>query len=1089
MTNPHDYTVGWICAIHTEYVAAQAFLDETHEGPDYVSPNDNNDYTLGKIGNHNIVIAVLPNSEYGLSSAAGVARDMLHSFPNLRVGLLVGIGGGAPSRKHDIRLGDVVVGVSNNSGKSAVFQYDFGKAMQGQEFLETGFLYHPPPVLRTAVNGLMAQYDIEGNQLSEAVEGALNEKPRLRKKGYSRPGVTTDRLYQSRFAHANSEMGCAEACGDDPSVLIKRLERDEEDNIMIHYGLVASANTLMKDALVRDELIRKKDVLCFEMEAAGLMNHFPCLVIRGICDYSDSHKNKEWQGYAAMVAAAYAKDLLRRISPTRVEAEKKISEDLANIQRDLINVQQISHDIKTDVLAMKANHQVSNIERWLSPANPFTNIINAKKKRYSGTGTWFIESDEFSQWKLGLRQHMWLYGMPGCGKTILSSTIFDHLSQVDECVVVTFFFDFTDTKKQKLGDMLRSLAFQLYGSHSGSRKDLDNLFASSDSAGRQPDTYTLSECIKSMMRESEKLIILLDALDECSERRELLQWMGDFMPAFTNVQVIATGRPEHSLQQNLVVLLGEDNCLPLNKDSVDNDIRLYIKARLEGQEFKRWANFPHVLEQIRVAVSSKSNGMWAACQLDSLRECLDRETLQDALQSLPKDLNATYARILGSIPRQRKNKTIRLLQFLVYSERPLALEEAVDIIAVRPNEGQFDAQDRLPCPEEITGYCSSLVSLIQTSGPAAALKLQLAHFSVKEYLLTHDSPDFIYPNPRVAITETCLAYLGSVPSVGIAAIKTQFPLAEYAAQIWTDHAKVAEKSKPILEKIIRFLLNERQFHCWIHLFNPDGLVYRRRKLRTASPLYYACLTGLGMTTQQLLLTGADLNAPGGHQGYALGAASRYGHQEIVQLLLDNGADVDAQGGLYGVALNAASQGGHEEIVQLLLDNGADVNAKQSSFGSVLASASAAGRQNMVQLLLDNGADVNAKGGYDGFALGAASRYGHQKIVELLLDNGADVNAQGGEYGFALQAAAVKGHREILELLLNRGADINATGGYYGFALQAAAAEGHQETVKLLLERGADINAIGGHFGSVFQAALKSDSLETALLLSDGGVAR
>lgn len=456
---------------------------------------------------------------------------------------------------------------------------------------------------------------------------------------------------------------------------------------------------------------------------------------------------------------------------------------------------------------------------------------------------------------------------------------------------------------------------------------------------------------------------------------------------------------------------------------------------------------------------------WAACQLDSLRECLDRETLQDALQSLPKDLNTTYARILQSIPRERKKKTIRLLQFLLYSERPLALEEAVDIIAVRPNEGQFDAQDRLPCPEEITGYCSSLISLIQASSPAAATKLQLAHFSVKEYLLTYDSPDFINPNPRVAIMETCLAYLGSMPNAGIATIKIQFPLAEYAAQIWMGHAKIAEKSESILEKIIGFLLNERQFHCWIHLFNPDGLVYRLRKLPTASPLYYACLVGLGTTAQRLLLTGANPNAPGGHQGYPLAAASRYGHQQIVQLLLDHGADVDAKGGLYGVALNAASQGGHEEIVQLLLDDGADINAKQSSFGSVLASASAAGRQNMVQLLLDNGADVNAKGGYDGFALGAASRYGHQEIVQLLLDNGADVNAEGGEYGFALQAAAVKGHREIVELLLNRGADINARGGYYGFALQAAAAEGHQEIVRLLLKRGANSNAAGGYFGS------------------------
>ncbi|KAK7219066.1 hypothetical protein V2G26_007069 [Clonostachys chloroleuca] len=108
MSNPHDYTVGWICAIATEYVAMQTFLDEEHEGPKYVSTIDNNDYALGKVGKHNVVIAVLPHGEYGISSAASVARDMLHSFPNIRVGLMVGIGGGAPSRKHSIQLGDVV---------------------------------------------------------------------------------------------------------------------------------------------------------------------------------------------------------------------------------------------------------------------------------------------------------------------------------------------------------------------------------------------------------------------------------------------------------------------------------------------------------------------------------------------------------------------------------------------------------------------------------------------------------------------------------------------------------------------------------------------------------------------------------------------------------------------------------------------------------------------------------------------------------------------------------------------------------------------------------------------------------------------
>lgn len=86
----------------------------------------------------------------------------------------------------------------------------------------------------------------------------------------------------------------------------------------------------MKDAQVRDKLAAEKAFLCFEMEAAGLMNHFPCLVIRGICDYADSHKHKYWQGYAAMVAAAYAKDLLLQIPPSKVEVERPIAETLNN---------------------------------------------------------------------------------------------------------------------------------------------------------------------------------------------------------------------------------------------------------------------------------------------------------------------------------------------------------------------------------------------------------------------------------------------------------------------------------------------------------------------------------------------------------------------------------------------------------------------------------------------------------------------------------------------------------------------------------------------------------------------------------------
>jgi nucleoside phosphorylase len=328
MSKPTDYTVGWICAISTEYVAAQAFLDEKHEGPEYVSPNDNNDYTLGRVGKHNVVIAVLPQGEYGISSATGVAKDMLHSFPNIRIGLMVGIGGGAPSPKHDIRLGDIVVSATG-SAAGGVFQYDFGKTIQGQDLQVTGFLNQPPTVLRAAANGLKAQYESEGHQLEKAIDYILEKKPRLRKK-YKRPSPSSDRLYQSGITHPNGEVNCAAVCGNDSLNLISRRKRTEdEDNPAIHYGLIASANQLMKDASVRDKLAAEKDVLCFEVEAAGLMNQFPCLVIRGICDYSDSHKNKEWQGYAAMAAAAYTKDLLYRIPPNRVGVEKRLGDILS----------------------------------------------------------------------------------------------------------------------------------------------------------------------------------------------------------------------------------------------------------------------------------------------------------------------------------------------------------------------------------------------------------------------------------------------------------------------------------------------------------------------------------------------------------------------------------------------------------------------------------------------------------------------------------------------------------------------------------------------------------------------------------------
>ncbi|KAB2571395.1 uncharacterized protein LTHEOB_6361 [Lasiodiplodia theobromae] len=327
MPDPALYTVGLITAITTEFAATCAMLDsEEEEGPDYVSTGDTNSYTLGTMGKHNVVIAGLPHGDYGTASAAAAASNMLNSFPNIRIGLMVGIGGGAPTEKHDIRLGDIVVSARDgDSSTGSVFQYDFGKAIQNQEFKTTRLLNQPPPALLTALSNLRQFYDRKGGHtLENDVESAFAGSPGI-EGTHSRPESTTDWLYKSDYVHNSS---CCAGSGEnnDPNLVVRAPRKHGKGKSVIHYGVIASSNQLMKDARMRDKMAKEHGVLCFEMEAAGLMNHFPCLVVRGICDYSDSHKNKRWQGYAAMMAAAYTKSLLKRIAPTRIEQERKLSE-------------------------------------------------------------------------------------------------------------------------------------------------------------------------------------------------------------------------------------------------------------------------------------------------------------------------------------------------------------------------------------------------------------------------------------------------------------------------------------------------------------------------------------------------------------------------------------------------------------------------------------------------------------------------------------------------------------------------------------------------------------------------------------------
>lgn len=309
-----DYSVGWVCALAIELTAARVLLDEEHEDlpQDDV---DSNVYTLGRIGPHNVVIAALPDGETGTGAAAAVASQMKSSFRAVRVYLLVGIGGGVPSDEVDIRLGDVVVSRPDKV-HGGVVQYDIGKTRpEGMD--RTGFLNAPPDALRNAVTKLRANHNRGMGEMSAYIS-KLKEVPSGL---FDRELAGTDVLFEGDYDHVK-DRNC-KAC--DPARQIQRAER--RTSSVIHYGTIASGNQVMRYGAERDKISATLGgVLCFEMEAAGLVNRFPCLVIRGVSDYADSHKNDGWQGYAAGVAAAYAKDLLMVLPVPSVASTRTVGE-------------------------------------------------------------------------------------------------------------------------------------------------------------------------------------------------------------------------------------------------------------------------------------------------------------------------------------------------------------------------------------------------------------------------------------------------------------------------------------------------------------------------------------------------------------------------------------------------------------------------------------------------------------------------------------------------------------------------------------------------------------------------------------------
>ncbi|KAL2818898.1 nucleoside phosphorylase domain-containing protein [Aspergillus granulosus] len=328
-----EFAIAIICALTLEAEAVEDLFDETYDRLSEFykkQPGDDNAYFNGRIGNHNVVLCRMPRM--GKGNAASVAASLKISYKRIQVALVVGICGGAPCAptQEEIFLGDVII-------SDAVIEYDFGRQYRGGFKRKTDMkdtLGSPNREIQSLLAGLQTKQsrtDLQAKMLRH-LQAIGNLGP-----NWCRPSSTDDVLFEASYQHKHYRPASPHMClcGDDTSdevcqaaldttcILLdcaedricRRRPCTEHNSPMVHIGAVASADTVMKSGEHRDNLVKLEGVIGFEMEGAGVWNNISCIIIKGVCDYADSHKNKTWQAYAAATGAATAKAFLEYWTP------------------------------------------------------------------------------------------------------------------------------------------------------------------------------------------------------------------------------------------------------------------------------------------------------------------------------------------------------------------------------------------------------------------------------------------------------------------------------------------------------------------------------------------------------------------------------------------------------------------------------------------------------------------------------------------------------------------------------------------------------------------------------------------------------
>ena len=698
-----------------------------------------------------------------------------------------------------------------------------------------------------------------------------------------------------------------------------------------------------------------------------------------------------------------------------VSSLAEIQESVTSLGQTVQNIERIALESLERKSQVSKEQQKKEVLKWLSPLNFRPKQLDTLSRRTPSTGEWFLIEKNFMSWIEGSGPScLFCSGIPGAGKTVLTSLVIYHLESCIATIkplVAYVYFDYKDQGRQTVTAILRSLLRQIIESIGEIPQAIQQLYDALP-PDKEENTIDEDQCISLLEHlignESRDSFFIFDALDECPDidhnSNEVRSRITSAMKRLAIVgKVFITARPH---VHPATVIPG---CLFLQIRATDPDMRCYINSRIQehGRINRLIGSDPLLANLLNETLCRKANGMFLLTQLqmDSLINQTSARHVFKALQSLPEKLSETFGDAIERIKSQSREYwrlARHVISWIFYARRPLKIFELREILAVEPDDTKFDPSG-LHERDLILEVCCGLVSIDEQDET-----IRLVHYSLQEYLTTcwHEH----WPKAEETVAAVCIAYL-TLEDFSVHILEHYMPahcqFLSYAAEYWGEHLKGPFKA--ILEDQACRLLDRTT-----ELSNVHGVRSRLYDtISTTTPTHVTVSLGLKYLVSIILKRNDDLEARDSNGYTPLGRAVLCASPRVVRQLLDRGADPNAK--ILGkTPLYIATIGKDLATMELLIDHGGLLDADEAF--KLAPSMDDA----VLQYLLDKTSFTDE----DRFwALLSHVQHGRVDLVQTSLRAGTNVNMIDNETGHAALTTAIYHNQyDVIACLLAAGAE-------------------------------------------------------------------